>query len=152
MSVIYIVIDTDMRAVIQIVLSYLLLGCAPAFSAVTYLATCSNWATVTWTYGPATIAQSTAGGVTGVPYCLTADGSTHVQPVFYSIDTAVLDWLLANQTAIQNVLNNQSTLAQSFDPEVAGQFFAWGFTGIMLVGIASWSAGQLLGFMHRTLG
>lgn len=73
------------------------------------------------------------------------------------IDTLVagvtpINWLVANQSAIQNVLNNQSTLtAQSFDPVVAGQFFGWGFTGLMLVGCAAWGAGSLLGFMDRVL-
>lgn len=66
---------------------------------------------------------------------------------------AKLDWLVANQIAIQNTLNNQSTLsAQSFDPAVAGQFFGWGFTGLMLVGIAAWGAGSLLGFVNRVMG
>lgn len=61
-----------------------------------------------------------------------------------------VDWLVANIAAIQNTLNNQSTLvAESFDPALAGEFFAWGFTGLMLVGIAAWGAGTLLGFIDR---
>lgn len=63
-----------------------------------------------------------------------------------------IDWLVANQAAIQNTLNNQSTLtAQSFDPVTAGQFFGWGFTGLMLVGVAAWGLGSLLGFTDRVL-
>ena len=66
---------------------------------------------------------------------------------------ASIDWYRVNQSAVQNVLNNQSILASAsaFDPDLAGKFFAWGFTGIMLVGIAAWGAGQLLGFLHRVL-
>lgn len=61
-----------------------------------------------------------------------------------------VDWLVANIAAIQNTLNNQSTLvAESFNPTLAGEFFAWGFTGLMLVGIAAWGAGTLLGFIDR---
>lgn len=65
---------------------------------------------------------------------------------------AVLDWLAANQTALVNVLNNQSTLAAAaFDPVTAGQFFAWGFCGIMLIGIAAMGAGSVLGFIDKIL-
>lgn len=63
-----------------------------------------------------------------------------------------IDWLVANKSAIQNVLNNQSILAAAtFDPMLAGQFFAWGFTGLMLVGAAAWGAGSFIGFVDRVM-
>lgn len=75
-----------------------------------------------------------------------------------SVDSLVaskvtIDWLVANKPAIQNVLNNQSiSVAATFDPTLAGQFFAWGFTGLMLVGVAAWGAGSILGFINRVMG
>ena len=68
-------------------------------------------------------------------------------------DATASDWLTSNQAALINVMNNQSTLAAAaFDPDIAGQFFAWGLTGVVLVGFAAWGCGQVLGFINTTLG
>jgi len=41
-------------------------------------------------------------------------------------------------------------LAQ-FDPNVAANFFAWGFGGIMFIGMMSWGIGSIVRFTHEIL-
>jgi hypothetical protein len=63
----------------------------------------------------------------------------------YAANQTILGWYVANQFAVQNTLNNQSTLlAQAFDPVTAGQFFVWGFTIVILLGVAAYGIGQVL--------
>lgn len=63
----------------------------------------------------------------------------------YAANQTILGWYVANQSAVQNTLNNQSTLvAQIFDPVTAGQFFGWGFTVVIIVGVSAWGIGQVL--------
>lgn len=147
------------------------LWCSPSFSAVASLAVCDNWSMAVWAYGPAGFDQATAGGITGVPYCLNAIGTTHVMPAFVTIDTAdltallaekpTIDYFVANyagfQTAINNglltghVLNNaeyaqfQALVSAApplpFDAVQASELWWGGFSFVLFLYITSYGVG-----------
>jgi hypothetical protein len=108
---------------------------------------------LSWVWSVSGATGSRAYTVTGYScpsgYYLSGTNCVSVSALTPEQEVAIL-WLIANKSALENVMNNQSTLvAQAFEPDVAGQFFAWGFTLVILVGIAAWGGGQLMGFINR---
>lgn len=54
---------------------------------------------------------------------------------------AAVDWVVANQSALQNLLNNQ---VEEFDTVAAGAFWAFGFAGVMILYFTSHVIGLVL--------
>lgn len=94
------------RAVLLFVFCFLLPIQA---SAVSYLPFCENWATVIWTFGPLGEARATAGGYSGVPFCLDVTGLQNITPIFYAVDPIQLTGLLSEKPQIDYYVSVQSS-------------------------------------------
>lgn len=112
-----------------------------------YVPACPNWATMTWTYGPADIRQATAGGQTGVPYCLSADGVTHIQPTFVQLPDSfaqatfpgVMDSLFGNWPLIQLLITG------GFDADS----FQMGLGGVVVLFCVGLGIGHVAGIVRK---
>lgn len=112
-----------------------------------FVPACPNWSTLIFTYGPVDISQATAGGETGVPYCLSADGITHIQPTFVQLPDSftqptfpgVMDSLFSNWDMVQLLITG------GFD---AGSF-QLGLFGVVLMFCVGLGIGVVVGVVRK---
>lgn len=112
-----------------------------------YVPACPEWSTMIWQYGPAGYYAATAGGSTGVPLCMAADGSSAIQPTFVLLpETAtnpafpgVMDTLFNNADVVQLLITG------GFD----ATSFNLGLSGVVLMFVVGLGVGVVAGIVRK---
>lgn len=139
-----------MRRLNKIIFMILFLYCRTSLAATSLLVSCPNWSTVIWTYGPNNTAAATAGGVTGVPFCLSLDGSNNILPTFTSVDLDFLVSLLAAKSQLDWLVANIVPIKEMVDTgifDVAAMEF--GFGAVVLLFVTGLGIGLVAGVVRK---